>query len=136
MPVAQLAVDLHGHLDFVLDEISLVVNRPGLMRQPPGGRARETARRAASQSSSVRCGAKGFSNCNSVRKPETGRSVAAVNSFVQTIICEMAVLNPSASMSAVTFLIVAWTTSLLRGSGRDVPDGAAQAASGLPDLPP
>ena len=38
----------------------------------------------------------------------------------------MAVLKASASMSAVTFLIVAWTTLFCAAGGRDVLDGLAQ----------
>ena len=57
----------------------------------------------------VMCGAKGFSSWSSVSIAERGRT-SAVNAFVKIIICEIAVLKLSFSMSSPTFLIVAWTT--------------------------
>ena len=45
-----------------------------------------------------------------MRRAETGRASSVVKAFTKIIICEIAVLNESASMSSPTFLIVAWMT--------------------------
>ena len=45
-----------------------------------------------------------------MRRAETGRASPLVKAFTKIIICAIAVLKESVSMSSVTFLIVAWMT--------------------------
>ena len=59
--------------------------------------------------SSVRCGAKGFKTVRNWMNSLSGTTSAWVKALVQIIICEIAVLKLSLSMSSPVFLIVSCT---------------------------
>ncbi len=64
------------------------------------------------------CGAKGASTRRKAVADSRGRVALAVASLTKIIICAIAVLNRSASMSSVTFLIVLCSARSSSGSVR------------------